>query len=257
MKHRLSHFFLLAFCLLLCACGESSAPPELGSVSQWFDTSALSQEALEACLQAVEAERTEGNRTVHICQTMGDHTALHVFGTITSNDGTSLTNADIPSDAILLRDGSDTQLPYSTNEFRCTVTDDGALSFAASFGFDKEVLTGEPVCLDIADLPLVPWTPENTGLVRYVDLTDETGKMVGTCNISGFALNITLWNPDNLFGEALLDTVAVLDKNGDYIPLGTCTSKVGNASVHLTFGTPIATETIGAVQVGSYTTALS
>lgn len=277
---------LLLTALLLAGCGtqagaplDGDAPPEdmdpdvtelktgLGPMATYLDLDNLSQETLDGCYETLDLTQEAEGATLHVTETMGDGTLIYIAFTLTWPEAAET----LPSiEASLLQgssDGSeDAQERVAGRTLRVEEAGNDVFNCLAIFDYGKEVLSaGEPLTLllrnseeESMNLHIsVNWTPNTLGPVRYVDLKDDTGTMVGTALVSSLCLNITLWNTDGLTLEELGQSIALLDESGSELPVNTSFNMGGSTSTAVgggTFYAPVDLEKVHAIQVGPYTT---
>ena len=268
MQLRLSAFLAATTFLIaaLTACSPSSPAPahpdELLSRCCGLDLKSLPHEDIEATLQTIDQSTTNLGVEVRVHQTLGDAMTLYVVCTAAFPDGIP---QEWASHQLAVLTASDIALPCTRQNVYIEPLDKDTLAFVCSFGFDKERLfPGTEVTLTLRggtqnDEPNVTtthvfsWTTENQGKIRYVDIKDEHGRMTGTCSISAFAINATLWNGGSLYSgpEDYLSTIHLFDESGQSVD--TVLSQGGGAiNGWKQFSTPVNLATVSAVQVGPY-----
>lgn len=257
---------LLVLLLALTGCTSTSPaaqPDDILTNHSELDLSSLSQETLEAALQTIDQTSTDQDVEVWVSQTLGDAMTLYVTYTAAFPPGTHLESL-LPGSVTLSADGK--ALPYSSQGNSAEPMDETTLACTSSFGFDKEVLQpGQEVTLTIGGFQqegepvfdtthTFTWTIENEGTVKYLDVKDDEGKMVGTCSFSAFAMNATLWDWQDHYDDsaAYLSSLQLLDESGQ--PIQTNASGGGSTNARKQFRIPVDLDAVAAVQVGPYVT---
>lgn len=257
---------LLVLLLALTGCTSASSaaqPDDILTNHSELDLSALSQETLEAALQTIDQTASDQDVEVRVSQTLGAAMTLYVTYTAAFPPGTHLESL-LPGAVTLFVDGR--ALPYASQGNSAEPMDETTLACTSSFGFHKEVLQpGQEVTLTIGGFQqdgepvfdtthTFTWTIENEGTVKYLDVKNDEGKMVGTCSFSAFAMNATLWDWQDHYDDsaAYLSSLQLLDESGQ--PIQTNASGSGSTNARKQFRTPVDLDAVAAVQVGPYLT---
>lgn len=279
MNHRtllvLAALLALALALGGCASSPAAAQPD-DILSSALDFSALDQETLAGSLREIGQTVTdpESGVTVHISQTLGNSMLLYVSFTAAFPQGTDVDALAAPE--VLLTEGAVTDpaeakaMGYLSQTSNGESAEANTISCLVSFGFDREVFQGQEVSLVITGFPgaegiggvdtnlIFTWTPDNQGPIRYVDLVNEEGKMVGTANFSSFAVNATLWEqPDRSDDpQTLIRSIQLLDRQDTPIQVN-ASSGGGGSSAQKQFRTLVDVDQVSAIQAGPYTVSLT
>lgn len=258
----------LLLCLSLLVLGGCNTNSEIDvntrayGFSLALDLDQLPDEILETSLQNIDESSADGDLTAVLSQTAGDAMNLYAAGVITVPDG-------LPEDAmahlpqqVSLSDANGPLTWTNTSVGVCPVEgEENVLAFLFYFGFDREVFRGQEITLDIqnclgSDFSFA-WIPTNEGPIRYADLEDEAGNMAGTFNLSAYALNATLWGSPFETNQELWCSIALLDENGETIPVSKVSLTGSQSTVHVSFSAPMDPATVKTVQIGPYTAELS
>lgn len=242
----------------------------------YLELSGLSEETLAACTQTIDKDSQQDDVTIHVTQTIGDGMTLYVAFTVTYpetidlNDPTTfpMEREDgrhysmIEAKLVEKTDAAKaSELGISGIQYNATPITSNMLSYIVSFTYDKDVLSGKEVTLSLTDYVVsgksqeVSWTVENAAEFRYVDLKNESGKMVGAAILSPFGMNIDVWDTEIVNWEQIEGEVALLDTEGIPIELGMV---VGSEKPHIQtqFYQPVSLENVQAIRVGTCTTAI-
>lgn len=274
-RHLLLPAALLALSLALGGCASSAAVPD-DMLTRTLDVSALSQETLSDSLRTIDQTVTDPDAgvTLQISQTLGNSMTLYVSFTAQFPEGVDPEALDAPK--ALLAEGAVTD-PADAKAMgslfcmsQAEAAGDGTLTCLVGFAFDREVFQGQEVSLVITGFPgtegsggvdtslIFTWAPDNQGPIRYVDLINEEGQMVGTANFSSFSVNATLWDRSDSSDDpqTLIQSIQLLDQKGDPIQVNP-SSGGGGASAQKQFRTLVNVDQVSAIQVGPYTVSLS
>ena len=257
----------LLLCLSLLMLGGCGSEPTVDvdtrayGFSLSLDLDQLPDELLETSLQNINESTADGDLTAVLSQTLGDAMNLYAAGVITVPEG-------LPEDAmahlpqqVTLSDANGPITSPNTHVAVCPVEgEENVLAFLFYFGFDREVFRGQEITMEVQNCLggdfTFTWTPANQGPIRYADLKDADGNMAGTLNLSAFALNATLWGSPFETNQELWFSIALLDENGENIPVSKVSLTGSQSTVHASFMAPIDPTTVKTVQVGPYTAEL-
>lgn len=277
---KLSHTIkrLLPLCLaalLLAGCGSGAGPEggdpdleqiktNLGPIATYLDLDALSDAALSESYQTIGREGKDGGAVLQVTEAAGDGTILHVAFTLTYPKG----REDLPSPKdISLVQGASADEGYigaSPSAFQSQESGSGSYDCLATFSYDREVLqAGDTLTLTVKSSLddsfscSVTWTQEKLGSIRYVDLTDDAGRMVGTALLSPFSLKISLWDTRGVSPEDLQNSISLLDGNGEALEvLGVFTTESGTFFTG-EFYAPVDLSQVASIHIGLFTTPLT
>ena len=257
----------LLLCLSLLVLGGCGSEPTVDvdtrayGFSLALDLDQLPDELLETSLQNINESTADGDLTAVLSQTLGDAMNLYAAGVITVPDGLPEdVMAHLPQQ-VTLSDGNGPITSPNTHVAVCPVEgEENVLAFLFYFGFDREVFRGQEVTMEVqnclgADFSFT-WAPINEGPIRYADLKDADGNMAGTLNLSAFALNATLWGSPFETNQELWHSIALLDENGETIPVSRASHSGSQSIVHASFLAPMDPATVKTVQIGPYTAEL-
>ncbi|MBR5534194.1 MAG: hypothetical protein IKU62_05050 [Ruminiclostridium sp.] len=255
---------LLLCLLLLGGCGgqtATEAPADL-LFGDHLDLSQLSAAALADTAEYPEASDAGDILAAEIAETMGDAMTLYVYITAlpvvqdTGNEGD--TEDQMPAEVYLSE--NDNPLSCPNIHRSCELTEEGVWVLRCYFNFDREVFRGQEITLHVEDWLgddlTFTWSPTNQGPIRYADLKDEDGSMAGTFNLNTFSLNCTLWSPPFETFEDTVRSIALLDENGEEIPITKVSLSGSTSTVHISFSNPIDPTTVKTVKIGPYTAEL-
>lgn len=255
----------LLLCLSLLVLGGCSAPaadiPASPLFGDHLDLSQLSPDALDNTLEYPDASDADEVLAAEIAETMGDAMTLYVYITALPMDKEPLPEdaADqLPTEVYLSENGNPLTCPNTLRS--CEITEEGVLVLRCYFNFDREVFRGQEITLHVEDWLgddlSFTWSPTNQGPIRYADLKDEEGNMAGTFNLNMFSLNCTLWSPPFETFEETVRSIALLDENGQEIPVTKVSLSGSTSTVHISFSNPIDPTTVKTVKIGPYTAEL-
>ena len=250
--------------LVLGGCGGDSTVDvntRAYGFSLGLDLDQLPDEILETSLQNIDESSADGDLTAVLSQTVGDAMNLYAAGVITCPEGFPEDARDYLPQQVTL---SDANGPISSPNSHVTVSpvegEESTLAFLFYFGFDREVFRGQEVTIDIQDCMggdfSFTFVPTNEAPIRYADVKDAEGNMVGTLNLSAYALNVTLWDSPFQSDNDFWMNIAMLDDNGGLLSNSKLSLSGNNSTLHLAFYQPRDPAITKTVQIGPYTAEL-
>lgn len=255
----------LLLCLSLLVLGGCSSEPAVQTPDPAFSMTLgldyLHQPILDTSLKTVDLTSTDGEATAQLTQTLGDAMNLYLVGSITfPQDLPEDLSFHIPNDVTISENGN--VLTYTNRHVGVTPAEGktDTLDFIFYFGFDREVFRGQEITLDIRDCMdhdfSFTWPVTNEGPIRYADVKDTEGNMVGTLNLSTYVLNVTLWDSPFESDNDFWMNIAMLDATGGLLSNSKMSLSGNNSTLHLGFYQPRDPAITKTVQIGPYTAEL-
>ena len=261
---RLLPLLLCLSLLVLGGCGGDSTVDvntRAYGFSLGLDLDRLPDEILETSLQNIDESSTDGDLTAVLSQTVGDAMNLYTAGVITCPEGFPEDAVNHLPQQVILSDANGPMTHPNSHVVVCPVEgEETVLAFLFYFGFDREVFRGQEITLDIRDCLgydfSFTWPVTNEGPIRYADVKDAEGNMVGTLNLSTYALNVTLWGSPFESDNDFWRNIAMLDGNGGLLSNSQMSLSGSNSTLHLGFYQPRDPAITKTVQIGPYTAEL-
>lgn len=255
----------LLLCLSLLMLGGCGSEPGVQTPDPAFsmilDLDYLHQPILDTSLKTVDLTSTDREVTAQLTQTLGDAMNLYLVGFITfPQDLPEDVSSPLPKAVTISENGN--VLTHANRHVGVSPAEGktDTLNFILYFGFDREVFRGQELTLDIQDCLgydfSFTWPVTNEGPIRYADVKDAEGNMVGTLNLSTYALNVTLWGSPFESDNDLWRNIAMLDENGGLLSNSKMSLSGSSSTLHLGFYQPRDPAITKTVQIGPYTAEL-